>query len=82
MRGWQPPVDVASHPFPPQMMALAAALQGPPPEPADGLTKGDDTAPVVVHNHFLGGGFGRRLEVDFYAATGKRVRKLSLRAAR
>src|SRR6266849_7802873 len=48
-RGWQPPVDVASHPFPRQLMALAAALEGAPPEPADGLTKGDDAAPVHGH---------------------------------
>ena len=25
---WQPPVDVASHPLPRQMMALTAALEG------------------------------------------------------
>jgi isoquinoline 1-oxidoreductase beta subunit len=34
------------------------------------------TEKVIVHNHFLGGGFGRRLEVDFIAqavAIGKQV---------
>jgi isoquinoline 1-oxidoreductase beta subunit len=35
--------------------AVAAKITGLPPEK------------VVVHNHFLGGGFGRRLEVDFVA---------------
>ena len=35
--------------------AVAAKVTGLPPEK------------VVVHNHFLGGGFGRRLEVDFIA---------------
>jgi isoquinoline 1-oxidoreductase beta subunit len=35
--------------------AAAAKVTGLPPEK------------VVVHNHFLGGGFGRRLEVDFIA---------------
>jgi isoquinoline 1-oxidoreductase beta subunit len=35
--------------------AVAAQLTGLPPEK------------VVVHNHLLGGGFGRRLEVDFIA---------------
>jgi isoquinoline 1-oxidoreductase subunit beta len=35
--------------------AVAAKIMGLPPEK------------VVVHNHFLGGGFGRRLEVDFVA---------------
>lgn len=35
--------------------AVAAELTGLPPEK------------VVVHNHMLGGGFGRRLEVDFIA---------------
>jgi CO/xanthine dehydrogenase Mo-binding subunit len=35
--------------------AAAAALTGLPPEK------------VIVHNHMLGGGFGRRLEVDFIA---------------
>src|SRR5919198_2597557 len=48
-RGWQPPVDVASHPLPRQMMTLTAALEGPHPEPANGLTEGDDTRPVHGH---------------------------------
>src|SRR6266545_1673579 len=48
-RGWQPPVDVAIHPFPRQMMALAATLERPLPEPADGLAKGDDATPVHGH---------------------------------
>src|SRR5437867_539620 len=47
--GWQPPVDVASHPPPRQMMALAAALEGPPPKPTDGRAKGANTAPVHGH---------------------------------
>jgi isoquinoline 1-oxidoreductase subunit beta len=37
--------------------AVAAELTGLPPEK------------VVVHNHMLGGGFGRRLEIDFIAKT-------------
>jgi isoquinoline 1-oxidoreductase subunit beta len=37
--------------------AVAAELTGLPPEK------------VIVHNHMLGGGFGRRLEVDFIAKT-------------
>jgi isoquinoline 1-oxidoreductase beta subunit len=37
--------------------AVAAELTGLPPEK------------VTVHNHMLGGGFGRRLEVDFIAKT-------------
>jgi isoquinoline 1-oxidoreductase beta subunit len=37
--------------------AVAAQLTGLPPEK------------VTVHNHMLGGGFGRRLEVDFIAKT-------------
>jgi len=36
-----------------RVQATAAKVTGLPPEK------------VVVHNHFLGGGFGRRLEVDF-----------------
>jgi len=36
-----------------RVQATAATVTGLPPEK------------VVVHNHFLGGGFGRRLEVDF-----------------
>src|SRR5437899_12743048 len=47
--GWQPPVDVASHPPPRQMMARAAALEGPPPKPTDGRAKGANTAPVHGH---------------------------------
>src|SRR5439155_12215942 len=45
-RGWKPPVDVSPHPFPRQMVRLAAALEGPPPEPADGRPEGADAAPV------------------------------------
>src|SRR2546426_731468 len=47
--GRQPPVDVASHPLPRQMMALAAALEGPPPKPADGRAEGANAAPVHGH---------------------------------
>src|SRR5437016_9568411 len=47
--GWQPPVGVAFHPLPRQMMALAATLEGSPPEPADGRPKGANTAPVHGH---------------------------------
>src|SRR5215471_700930 len=52
-RGWQPPVDVAMHPLPRQMMALAAAREGPHPEPADGLTEGHDAGPVHGHPAIL-----------------------------
>src|SRR5438128_2169873 len=45
-RGWKPPVDVSPHPFPRQMVRLAAALEGPPPEPADSRPEGADAAPV------------------------------------
>src|SRR3989441_9486544 len=45
-RGWKPPVDVSPHPFPRQMMRLAAALEGPPPEPADGRAESANAAPV------------------------------------
>src|SRR5213593_3965108 len=53
-RGWKPPVDVSPHPFPRQMVRLAAALEGPPPEPADSRPEGADAAsvhgnPVVPH---------------------------------
>src|SRR6266446_170713 len=44
--GWKPPVDVSPHPFPRQMMRLAAALEGPPPEPADGRAERANAAPV------------------------------------
>src|SRR5438445_2840365 len=44
--GWKPPVDVSPHPFPRQMMRLAAALEGPPPEPADGRAESANAAPV------------------------------------
>src|SRR5207247_10941036 len=44
--GWQPAVDVSPHLFPRQMVRLAAALEGPPPEPADSRPEGADAAPV------------------------------------
>src|SRR5437899_3289895 len=44
--GWKPPVEVSPHPFPRQMMRLAAALEGPPPEPADGRAESANAAPV------------------------------------
>src|SRR5439155_5404435 len=44
--GWKPPVDVSPHPFPRQMMRLAAAREGPPPEPADGRAESANAAPV------------------------------------
>src|SRR2546425_4456773 len=52
--GWKPPVEVPPHPLPRQMMRLAAALEGPPPEPADGRPEGTEAAavhrnPVVPH---------------------------------
>src|SRR5881409_572748 len=44
--GWKPPVEVPPHPLPRQMMRLAAALEGPPPEPADGRPEGAEAVPV------------------------------------
>src|SRR5206468_1885531 len=44
--GWKPPVDVSPHPFPRQMMRLAAAREGPPPAPADGRAESANAAPV------------------------------------
>ena len=46
-----------------RVQATAAQVTGFPPEK------------VVVHNHLLGGGFGRRLEVDFETKAVRIARK-------
>ena len=52
--GRKPPVDVAGHPVPREMVLLTATAQGPPPQPSHRLAEGPEGCAVVGHPVVLG----------------------------